>query len=50
MGCEVVLAKGNMVNRDDIFRAVQLAPNLEGILHSPMLIHDVAFRNMKLEQ
>ncbi|KAI9170607.1 Lovastatin diketide synthase LovF 15 [Paramyrothecium foliicola] len=50
MGCEVVLVKGDMVNRDDVFRAVQQAPNLKGILHSPMLLQDEAFRNMKLEQ
>ncbi|KAH6974491.1 hypothetical protein BKA56DRAFT_734049 [Ilyonectria sp. MPI-CAGE-AT-0026] len=50
MGCEVVLVKGDMVNRDDIFRAVQQAPNLKGILHSPMLLQDEAFRNMRLEQ
>jgi NAD(P)-dependent dehydrogenase (short-subunit alcohol dehydrogenase family)/aryl carrier-like protein len=50
MGCEVVLVKGDMVNKDDIFRAVKQAPNLKGILHSPMLLQDEAFRNMKLEQ
>ncbi|KAI1864640.1 hypothetical protein JX265_008364 [Neoarthrinium moseri] len=50
MGCEVVLVKGDMVNRDDVFRAVQQAPNLKGILHSPMLLQDEAFRNMRLEQ
>ena len=50
MGCEVVLVKGDMVNRDDIFRAVAQAPNLKGILHSPMLLQDEAFRNMKVEQ
>ena len=50
MGCEVVLVKGDMVNRDDIFRAVKQAPNLKGILHSPMLLQDEAFRNMKLDQ
>ena len=50
MGCEVVLVKGDMVNRDDIFRAVKQAPNLKGILHSPRLLQDEAFRNMKLEQ
>ncbi|KDN70595.1 hypothetical protein CSUB01_10619 [Colletotrichum sublineola] len=50
MGCEVVLVKGDMVNRDDVFRAVKAAPNLKGILHSPMLLQDEAFRNMKLEQ
>lgn len=50
MGCEVVLVKGDMVNRDDIYRAVQQSPNLKGILHSPMLLQDEAFRNMKLEQ
>ncbi|KAL2760152.1 hypothetical protein ACRALDRAFT_1046570 [Sodiomyces alcalophilus JCM 7366] len=50
MGCEVVLVKGDMVNRDDIFRAVQQAPNLKGILHSPMLLQDEAFRNMTIQQ
>jgi NAD(P)-dependent dehydrogenase (short-subunit alcohol dehydrogenase family)/aryl carrier-like protein len=50
MGCEVVLVRGDMINRDDIFRAVKQAPNLKGILHSPMLLQDEAFRNMKLEQ
>ena len=50
MGCEVVLVKGDMVSKDDIFRAVKQAPNLKGILHSPMLLQDEAFRNMKLEQ
>ncbi|KAK2021943.1 hypothetical protein LX32DRAFT_574456 [Colletotrichum zoysiae] len=50
MGCEVVLVKGDMVNRDDVFRAVKAAPNLKGILHSPMLLQDEAFRNMTLEQ
>ena len=50
MGCEVVLVKGDMVNRDDIYHAVRQAPNLKGILHSPMLLQDEAFRNMKLEQ
>ncbi|KAJ4364877.1 hypothetical protein N0V95_000627 [Ascochyta clinopodiicola] len=50
MGCEVVLVKGDMVNKDDVYNAVRQAPNLKGILHSPMLLQDEAFRNMKLEQ
>ncbi|ROT42957.1 hypothetical protein SODALDRAFT_288666 [Sodiomyces alkalinus F11] len=50
MGCDVVLVKGDMVNRDDIFRAVQQSPNLKGILHSPMLLQDEAFRNMTIQQ
>nr|QHD56300.1 polyketide synthase [Curvularia sp. IFB-Z10] len=50
MGCEVVLVKGDMVNKEDVFRAVKQAPNLKGILHSPMLLQDEAFRNMTLEQ
>ncbi|KAF9880614.1 hypothetical protein CkaCkLH20_01656 [Colletotrichum karsti] len=50
MGCDVVLVKGDMVNKDDIYRAVRQAPNLKGILHSPMLLQDEAFRNMTVEQ
>lgn len=50
MGCEVRLVKGDMVNKDDVIRAVQQAPNLKGILHSPMFLQDEAFRSMKLEQ
>ncbi|RYP64433.1 hypothetical protein DL769_006674 [Monosporascus sp. CRB-8-3] len=50
LGCEVRLVKGDMVNKDDVFRAVRQAPNLRGILHLPMLFQDEAFRLMKLEQ
>lgn len=50
MGCEVVLVKGDMVNRDDIYSAVQQSPNLKGILHAPMLLQDEAFRNMTVAQ
>lgn len=50
MGCTVELVQGDMVNKDDVVRAVHQAPNLKGILHSPMLLQDEALRNMKLEQ
>ena len=50
MGCRVVLVKGNLVDKNDVLRAVRLAPNLKGIVHSPMLLQDEAFRNMTLEQ
>ena len=50
MGCEVRLVKGDMVNKDDIVRAVQQSPNLKGILHSPMLLQDESLRNMTVEQ
>ena len=50
MGCRVVLVKGNLVDKDDVLRAVQLAPNLKGIVHSPMLLQDEAFRNITVEQ
>ncbi|RYP90773.1 hypothetical protein DL770_003106 [Monosporascus sp. CRB-9-2] len=50
MGCEVRLVKGNLINKDDVIRAVQQAPNLKGIVHSPMLLQDEAFRNMTVEQ
>lgn len=50
MGCEVVLVKGSLVNKDDIVNAVQQAPNLKGIVHCPMLLQDEAFRNMTVDQ
>lgn len=50
MGCEVVLVKGDMVNKADIYNAVRQSPNLKGILHSPMLLRDETFRNMTIEQ
>ncbi|EMD88582.1 hypothetical protein COCC4DRAFT_154765 [Bipolaris maydis ATCC 48331] len=50
MGCEVVLVKGDISNKEDVFRAVKQSPNLKGILHSPMFLQDEAFRNMTLEQ
>lgn len=50
MGCEVILVKGNLINKNDIFNAVQQAPNLKGVLHAPMLLADESFRNLTLEQ
>jgi NAD(P)-dependent dehydrogenase (short-subunit alcohol dehydrogenase family)/aryl carrier-like protein len=50
MGCTVQLVKGDIANKDDVLRAVKQAPNLKGILHSPMLLRDEALRNMNLEQ
>ncbi|KAI4284877.1 MAG: hypothetical protein L6R38_001086 [Xanthoria sp. 2 TBL-2021] len=50
MGCEVILVKGNLINKNDIVNAVQQAPNLKGVLHAPMLLADESFRNMTLEQ
>ncbi|KAI4159927.1 MAG: hypothetical protein LQ342_006143 [Letrouitia transgressa] len=50
MGCEIILVKGNLANKYDIFNAVQQAPNLKGVLHAPMLLADESFRNMTLEQ
>lgn len=50
MGCEVVLVKGDISNKEDVFHAVKQATNLKGILHSPMFLQDEAFRNMTLEQ
>ncbi|KAL8848907.1 MAG: hypothetical protein Q9221_006065 [Calogaya cf. arnoldii] len=50
MGCEVILVKGNLVDKNDIVNAVQQAPNLKGVLHAPMLLADESFRNLTLEQ
>lgn len=50
MGSEVILVKGDLANKNDIFNAVQQAPNLKGVLHAPMLLADESFRNMTLEQ
>ncbi|KAL8969035.1 MAG: hypothetical protein Q9183_002186, partial [Haloplaca sp. 2 TL-2023] len=50
MGCEVILIKGDLVDKQDIVNAVQQAPNLKGVLHAPMLLADESFRNMTLEQ
>ncbi|KAI4217434.1 MAG: hypothetical protein LQ351_000029 [Letrouitia transgressa] len=50
MGCEIILAKGNLANKNDVINAVQQAPNLKGVLHAPMLLADESFRNMTLEQ
>ncbi|KAL8872562.1 MAG: hypothetical protein Q9174_001830 [Haloplaca sp. 1 TL-2023] len=50
MGCEVILIRGNLVDKNDIVNAVQHAPNLKGVLHAPMLLADESFRNMTLEQ
>lgn len=50
IGSEVVLVKGDMVNREDIFNAVRQAPNLKGIIHAPMLLQDEAFINMTVDQ
>ncbi|KAL9612040.1 MAG: hypothetical protein Q9204_008983, partial [Flavoplaca sp. TL-2023a] len=50
MGCEIILVKGNLNNKNDVVKAVQQAPNLKGVLHAPMLLADESFRNMTLEQ
>ncbi|KAL8910610.1 MAG: hypothetical protein Q9171_004104 [Xanthocarpia ochracea] len=50
MGCEVILVKGNLINKSDVYNAVQQAPNLKGVLHAPMLLADESFRNLTLEQ
>ncbi|KAF2878487.1 hypothetical protein BDV95DRAFT_624920 [Massariosphaeria phaeospora] len=50
MGCEIRLVQGDMVDKADVLRALQQAPNLKGILHSPMLLQDETLRKMKLEQ
>ena len=50
MGCEIILVKGNLINKNDILNAIQQAPNLKGILHAPMLLADESFRSMTLEQ
>lgn len=50
MGCEIVLVKGDLSNKDDVLNAVRQAPNLKGVLHAPMLLADETFRNMTLEQ
>lgn len=48
MGCEVILVKGSLINKNDILNAVHQAPNLKGVLHAPMLLADESFRNMTL--
>lgn len=50
MGCEVVLVKGSLTNKEDIVNAVQQAPNLKGVVHCPMLLQDESFRNISLAQ
>ncbi|KAL8790669.1 MAG: hypothetical protein Q9213_000517 [Squamulea squamosa] len=50
MGCEVVLVKGNLIDKNDILNAVRHAPNLKGVLHAPMLLADESFSKMTLEQ
>ncbi|KAL8700930.1 MAG: hypothetical protein Q9224_000732 [Gallowayella concinna] len=50
MGCEVILVKGNLIDKNDILKAVGQAPNLKGILHAPMLLADESFGKMTLEQ
>lgn len=50
MDCEVVLVKGDLINKHDVLNAVQQASNLKGVLHAPMLLADNNFRNMTLEQ
>lgn len=50
MGCKMVLVKGDMAVKEDVFNAVRQAPNLKGILHAPMLLQDESFRNMTLAQ
>lgn len=49
MGCEVVLVKGNLIDKDDVFNAVQVAQPLKGVIHAPMLLRDSSFKNMSLE-
>lgn len=50
MGCEVVLIKGSVTNSDDVAYAVQQAgPSLRGILQCTMVLRDVGFMQMTID-
>lgn len=49
LGCAVQLVKGSVSNKDDVVRAIQLAPNLRGILQASMVLRDETFSRMSYE-
>ncbi|KAL7916704.1 polyketide synthase [Trichoderma velutinum] len=49
LGCAVELVKGSVVNKDDVARAIQLAPNLKGILQASMVLRDETFSRLSYE-
>ncbi|KAL0942745.1 polyketide synthase [Colletotrichum truncatum] len=50
MGGRVTLVKGSVVSADDVQRAVEAAPNLKGILQMSMVLRDLAWDKLTLDE
>ncbi|KAK4118948.1 hypothetical protein N657DRAFT_694068 [Parathielavia appendiculata] len=50
MGCEVLIVQGSVADEADVYRAIQLAPNLKSVINLSMALHDQAFTRMTVDE